>query len=109
MKRNLNPMRINACLTRTWTSCTATFGSFLLLAILLASMGLQDGPLFAQETAAKKADPLDWTFWRGPSYNGTSVETGLIDDWDPRGGEGSNVAWRREDLCGRSTPIVMNG
>ncbi|MFP6603739.1 MAG: hypothetical protein VB862_14500 [Pirellulaceae bacterium] len=84
-------------------------GSFLLIAILLAGIELQSGPLFAQATAVKKVDPLDWTFWRGPSYNGTSLETGLIDDWDPRGGEGSNVTWKREDLGGRSTPIVMNG
>ncbi len=108
MKRKMNPMRIDAFLTRTGTSRAATSVGFLQMIILLAVMGLQAGPLFAQD-AAKKADPLDWTFWRGPSYNGTSVETGLIDDWDPRGGEGSNVAWRREDLGGRSTPIVMNG
>ncbi|MCP4190482.1 MAG: PQQ-binding-like beta-propeller repeat protein [Planctomycetaceae bacterium] len=55
------------------------------------------------------ADPLDWTVWRGPNYNGVSLETELIDDFDPRGGEGSNVAWKREDLGGRSTPIVMDG
>ena len=112
MKRNINPMRINASLTRSAASCAVGSGrnlgwllrSFLLVAILLTGMGLQGGPLFAQATAAKKADPLDWTFWRGPSYNGTSVETGLIDDWDPRGGEGSNVTWKRDDLGGRSTP-----
>ncbi len=117
MKRNTNLMRINYSLTRFGTGCDVgsdrdrswSLGSFLLTAILLASMGLQGGPLFAQATAAKKADPLDWTFWRGPSYNGTSHETGLIDDWDPRGGEGSNVTWKRDDLGGRSTPIVMNG
>jgi len=108
MKRKMNPMRIDAFLTRTGTSRTTTSVGFLLTVILLTVMGLQAGPLFAQDTA-KKADPLDWTFWRGPSYNGTSTETGLIDDWDPRGGEGSNVAWKREDLGGRSTPIVMNG
>ncbi|MBT7256531.1 MAG: hypothetical protein HN882_16130, partial [Planctomycetaceae bacterium] len=52
---------------------------------------------------------VDWTFWRGPAYNGTSPETGLIDDWDPAGGEGSNVSWKRTDIGGRSTPVVMNG
>ena len=52
---------------------------------------------------------VDWAFWRGPSYNGTSPETGLIDDWDPAGGEGSNVNWKRTDIGGRSTPVVMNG
>ena len=33
----------------------------------------------------------------------------MIDDFDPAGGEGSNVTWFREDLGTRSTPIVMNG
>ena len=51
----------------------------------------------------------DWVYWRGPNHNGTSNETGLIDAWDPKGGDGSNVVWMRDDLGGRSTPIVMNG
>ena len=55
------------------------------------------------------ADDRDWPFWRGPEYNGISRETGLVDDWNPKGGDGSNVAWARDDLGGRSTPIVMNG
>lgn len=55
------------------------------------------------------ADPLDWLYWRGPNFDGTSGETGLIDDFDPKGGPGSNVAWSRDDLGGRSTPVVMNG
>ncbi len=50
----------------------------------------------------------DWPFWRGPESNGISRETGLIDDWDPRGGEGSNVVWQRDDLGGRSTPVVFD-
>jgi outer membrane protein assembly factor BamB len=56
-----------------------------------------------------KRDPLDWTYWRGPEQNGISRETGLPDTWNPKGGEGSNVAWKREDIGGRSTPVVMNG
>lgn len=52
---------------------------------------------------------LDWVYWRGPLSNGTSTEVGLIDDFDPNGGEGSNVSWKRDDLGGRSTPIVMDG
>lgn len=51
----------------------------------------------------------DWTYLRGPNFNGASSETGLIESWDPRGGEDGNVAWRRDDLGGRSTPVVMNG
>lgn len=53
------------------------------------------------------ADPLDWPNWRGPNYDGTSTETGLIDSWDPATGE--NVVWVRKDLFARSTPIVLNG
>ncbi|MFP6752740.1 MAG: hypothetical protein VB855_13755 [Pirellulaceae bacterium] len=64
-------------------------------------------PVVLQE--ASEPDPLDWPYWRGPDYTGTSTESGLIDDWDPKGGEGSNVSWKRDDLGGRSTPIVMNG
>ena len=59
--------------------------------------------------AANKIDPKDWPYWRGPQYNNASFETGLIDDWNPKGGEGSHVAWKRSDLGTRSTPIVMNG
>ena len=57
--------------------------------------------------ALAQVDPLDWTYCRGPASNGTSIETGLIDDWDWK--KGTNVAWKREDLGSRSTPIVMNG
>ena len=58
------------------------------------------------------ADPLDWPNWRGPWQNGTGLmgtgsETDLVDRWDPRGGEGSNVLWKSAELAGRSTPIVM--
>jgi outer membrane protein assembly factor BamB len=51
----------------------------------------------------------DWTYWRGPEFNGIARATGLIDDWNPQGGEGSNVAWVRDDLGGRSSPTVMAG
>lgn len=60
-------------------------------------------------SVAVAADALDWPHWRGPEQNGVSRETGLIDKFDPNGGDGSNVAWKRTDLPGRSTPIVLNG
>jgi len=61
----------------------------------------------AQEKPATAAiDPLDWPYWRGPEYNSISRETGLPDTINPDGGEGSNLAWKRADLGGRSTPIV---
>jgi outer membrane protein assembly factor BamB len=60
--------------------------------------------------AAKAADdPLDWPYWRGPEYNSISRETGLPDTINPEGGSGSNLAWKRDDLGGRSTPIVLRG
>ncbi len=41
---------------------------------------------------AAEADPLDWPNWRGPQQNRVSTEKGLIESWDPEGGEGSNLA-----------------
>lgn len=55
------------------------------------------------------ADPLDWPNWRGPQQNRISTEKGLIDQWNPDGGEGSNLLWKSEALAGRSSPIVLRG
>ncbi|MGI9458021.1 MAG: PQQ-binding-like beta-propeller repeat protein [Aeoliella sp.] len=60
-------------------------------------------------STAKEADPHDWPNWRGPQHDSTSPATNLPAKWDPRGGEGSNVIWKSEELGGRSTPIVMDG
>ncbi|MFP6670023.1 MAG: hypothetical protein VB857_01305, partial [Pirellulaceae bacterium] len=59
MKRNANPTRDISCFTRSGASCGVTAGrvfgwrsgSFLLIAILLAGIGQQSGPLFAQAPA----------------------------------------------------------
>jgi outer membrane protein assembly factor BamB len=72
----------------------------LLLAWLLAAAGAG---------AAEPADPLDWPNWRGPQQNRASTEKGLIDRWDPAGGEGSNLIWKNPALAGRSSPIVLRG
>ncbi|MEX0715335.1 MAG: PQQ-binding-like beta-propeller repeat protein [Planctomycetaceae bacterium] len=69
----------------------------------------RNAPAVGGGSEAWNAAPMDWPHWRGPEMNGISRETGLVDSWDPAGGEGSNVLWMREDLGGRSTPIVMNG
>lgn len=50
----------------------------------------------------------DWTYWRGPQFNGTSPEKNLPETWDPEGGEGSNVLWRTE-IGMRSTPVILKG
>ena len=60
-------------------------------------------------TTCKAADSMDWPTWRGPSQNGVSNEVGLIERFDPKGGEGSNVLWKNETAAGISTPVVMNG
>ncbi len=54
-------------------------------------------------------DPMDWPNWRGPSQDSRSAEIGLIDQFDPDGGPGSNVLWKSEAAGGISTPVVMNG
>src|SRR3990167_8517880 len=59
-------------------------------------------------TTLAATDPLDWSNWRGPELNGVSRETGLVDDIDLADGS-EMVEWKRDDLGGRSTPIVMNG
>ena len=56
---------------------------------------------------ASSAGAGDWPSWRGPTSNGVSTETGLVERWDPKGGSGSNVLWKQEYLAGRSTPIVL--
>lgn len=58
-------------------------------------------------SAAAPACAEDWHTWRGPAGNGVSTDTGLVEDWDPRGGPDSNLLWRNEALSGRSTPIVF--
>ena len=47
------------------------------------------------------AASLDWVNWRGPQYSGVGFETGLPDDWDPKGGEGSNLKWKKEGFGSR--------
>jgi outer membrane protein assembly factor BamB len=73
-------------------------------AVLLTWLAVGAGTL-----AAGSPDPLDWPNWRGPQQNRVSTEKGLIDKWDPAGGEGSNLLWRNPALAGRSSPIVLRG
>ncbi len=68
--------------------------SFLFLLTTLV-VGLLSFPLLGS----------DWPYWRGPSQDGVSDETGLVSTWSP---EGKNLIWR-VDFVGRSTPVVMNG
>lgn len=59
--------------------------------------------------AVTAGDAFDWPNWRGPGQNSISLETGLIEQFNPKGGPGSNVLWKSEIAAGISTPIVMNG
>ncbi len=77
--------------------------SCLVALLAFAALGV------AGTTGAKEADPLDWPHWRGPNRDATSSATNLPATWDPRGGEGSHLLWKNEELGGRSTPIVMDG
>jgi outer membrane protein assembly factor BamB len=74
------------------------FGHCLLLVAVLAIASL---------TCAAESDPMDWPNWRGPQQNRVSTEKGLIESWDPDGGERSNLLWIRKDLGGRSSPVVF--
>ncbi len=65
--------------------------------------------LYSSLCRAATGDPMDWPNWRGPQQNRVSTETGLIDHWDPDGGKDSNLLWKRKELAGRSTPIVLHG
>ena len=72
---------------------------FLVLAVTLAAF-----------TTLTPLASADWPYWRGPSFDGTAKATGLPEDWDPKGGsDDSNVLWKRDDIGGPCTPIVMDG
>ncbi len=60
----------------------------------------------AAMVALGAAQAEDWTYWRGPEYNGVSREKNLISDWSLD--KKQNVLWT-SDIGGRATPIVMNG
>ncbi len=79
----------------------------LVFALVACVASLGGAPAWAQEPAA--ADPMDWPNWRGPEQISASLETGLPDTWNPRGGDDSNLLWKRSDLGTRSTPIIMRG
>lgn len=74
---------------------------------LLFSLTLTVGLLVLASPTRAEPDPRDWPYARGPENTGVSREKGLVDSFDLR--RGTNVAWKRDDLGGRSTPIVMNG
>ena len=65
-----------------------------LLALLLAAIAF---------TCPCAAD--DWPQWRGPSRDGISKETGLLQEWPA---EGPKLLWQKSDLGeGYSTPAIV--
>ena len=50
----------------------------------------------------------DWLNWRGTDQLGIAYETGLPGSLDLKGDDEGRLAWKREDLGGRSTPVIMN-
>lgn len=97
-------------MNRSWLTLPVVL--ILMLVALVAADPLLSSPAGAQEPAAEPkspADPLDWTYWRGPEHNGISRETGLPDtiSLDPEDKNGP--IWIKPEAAGRGTPIVMNG
>jgi len=76
-----------------------------LVALALLSLPGWTPPVFAAGEAWQAAQ-MDWPHWRGPEMNGVSREKNLVDSWSPRG---KNLLWKKTELAGRSTPIVMDG
>lgn len=80
-----------------------------LLWAVLVSPALTIDAAEPNASAEAMAGSGDWTYWRGPNFDGISSATGLPETWDSEGGDKSNLLWKRDDLGGRSTPVVMNG
>lgn len=95
-------MNLIRCRHSFWSVCSKTRFVFGFVAALCVA-----GSAAAQDP--KPLDPLDWPNWRGPQQNSTSLEKGLPDSWNPKGGPKSNLLLSRTFLGTRSTPIVMNG
>ena len=56
----------------------------------------------------------DWPSWRGPKYDGTAQASGLAENWNPKAKagdprDGDNLLWKRDDLGGPCTPVIMQG
>ncbi|KLU07150.1 serine/threonine protein kinase -likeprotein [Rhodopirellula islandica] len=79
----------------------------VMLLCLMGCVGLTLGSSIAH--SQENGQTADWTYWRGPNFNGTAEAENLVEDWDSEGGEGSNLIWKRDDIGTRSTPVAMNG
>ncbi len=59
----------------------------------------------AARQASDGKEVRGWLHWRGPQQNGTSLEKGLPEKWEPGG---TNDLWSIE-LPGRGTPVIAGG
>ncbi len=62
--------------------------------------------VFAITLLGVRAMAADWPHFLGPSYNGTSTETGLLHEW-PK--EGPRKLWEHAKGAGHSTAAVSGG
>ncbi len=78
----------------------------LIIATVAALTVANNEPSTADEIPS---EVRDWTYWRGPNFDGVSATTNLPETWDPDGGDDSNLVWKSTEFAGRSTPVVLNG
>jgi outer membrane protein assembly factor BamB len=85
------------------TKASHIFLATVSLATLIAANVLaQDPKTAAKETVSPVPKIKGWLGWRGPSQNGTSSETNVIEDCDPKG---KSLRWSI-DISGRGTPVI---
>lgn len=63
--------------------------------------------LLSLATPSASVAEENWPYWRGPQFANISGEKNLPAEWNPEGGEGSNVLWAKPYPI-RSTPTLMN-
>lgn len=84
-----------------------SFALSALLALATASLAATPAAKLATKYSGGDMDPGDWPQWRGPTRDGVSLETNLLDKW-PEGGP--PLAWKAEGLGrGLSAAVVLKG
>ena len=75
--------------------------------LTLFTLALAWGSDLGATPVLQEAPPVQkgWLNWRGPDQNGTSPETGLLDEVSL---EGDSLLWTL-DLAGRGAPVIANG
>ncbi len=76
-------------------SATGTFG--LAFAFLISTFFCLTQTSRVARAEDVPDDVRNWTYWRGPYFDGTSPTTNLPDKWNPKGGPDSNLLWKSEE------------